>query len=254
LENINIKLDIFEGPFDLLFYLIEKNKIDLYNIPISELTDQYIKYIENPENKNMSNISEFIFMASTLLEIKSKMLLPKSKFKDDEIDPREELVQKLIEYKRYKKVADIFKGHEIFINKVAFKEPEISLIEFLIKDKMVKAEDTLGDITLDLLKKTFLDVMNRKEMKIDRVRSSFDTVSKDSFTIETQIVYITEFLKNADEIYFSEIFYETTSRDEIIATFLALLEMIKLKMIKIIQRNPLEEILIKSIEYASVQR
>lgn len=102
MDNMTVKLDSFSGPLDLLYHLIEKNEIDIYDIPIAELTDQYIEFISREENKNMDGMSEFVVMAASLIEIKSRMLLPKSQTEEPEEDPREELVQKLIEYKKFK--------------------------------------------------------------------------------------------------------------------------------------------------------
>ena len=102
MDNMTVKLESFSGPLDLLYHLIEKNEIDIYDIPIAELTDQYIEFINLEENKNMDGMSEFIVMAATLIEIKSRMLLPKPETEEQEEDPREELVQRLIEYKKRK--------------------------------------------------------------------------------------------------------------------------------------------------------
>ena len=109
MDNMTVKLESFSGPLDLLYHLIEKNEIDIYDIPIAELTDQYIEFINLEENKNMDGMSEFIVMAATLIEIKSRMLLPKPETEEQEEDPREELVQRLIEYKKYKSVVDLLK-------------------------------------------------------------------------------------------------------------------------------------------------
>ena len=107
--DINIKLESFEGPMDLLYSLIIKNKIDIYDIPIVELTDQYLEYVDYMQRENMDSISEFILMAATLIEIKSKMLLPKEVDENNkEIDPREELVNRLVEYKKFKTLAKDF--------------------------------------------------------------------------------------------------------------------------------------------------
>ena len=108
MNNMTVRLDSFSGPLDLLYHLIEKNEIDIYDIPIAELTEQYMEFISREENKNMDGMSEFIVMAADLIEIKSRMLLPKVQSEEPEEDPRYELVQKLLEYKKFKGVTETF--------------------------------------------------------------------------------------------------------------------------------------------------
>ena len=245
MQKVNIKLEVFEGPFDLLFHLIEKNEIDIYDIPIRELAEQYLEYINNLNDIDLDNISEFLLMAATLLEIKSKMLLPKIKeIKYDEIDPREDLVRRLIEYKKYKKAAELFKEKDVFIDTVFFKEQEKELIEYLIDDKLYKIEDILEDVTLQSLYCVFQDVLRRKELKVDKIRSSFRTINKDIFTISRQIMYIKDLLNLHNEISFTDIFTIESPKLEVIVSFLAILEMIKLNEIKIFQEKTFDEIVI----------
>lgn len=228
--KLNLKLENFEGPFDLLFHLIEKNKINLYDIPIAKLTEQYIYYLDEFHNIDMDNISEFLVMASTLLEIKSRMLLPTQKFKEENSeDPRDELVRRLIEYKLYKKVSKIFSEKEIFIDKIFFKQQSI------INDKIYKAEDFLENITLDFLHNVFVDVLNRKELKVDKVRASFDSITNDTFTIKSQINYILDVLKKEKQISFLRLFNKQSTKIEIVVSFIAILEMVKIKLIKLEQ-------------------
>ena len=132
MENMTVKLDSFSGPLDLLYHLIEKNEIDIYDIPIAALTDQYIEFISREENRNMDGMSEFVLMAATLIEIKSRMLLPKPAENEDEADPREELVQKLLEYKRFKGITETLamKGEEA--SRTLFRERD-PIIDELMK-------------------------------------------------------------------------------------------------------------------------
>lgn len=135
----NIKLEAFEGPFDLLFHLIEKNEIDLYDIPINEVTDQYIHYIKTMEELDLDVTSEFLVMAATLLEIKSKLLLPvevveNEQLEFEEVDPRNELVRKLLEYKKYKLAAEVFKEKESLLSKLYFKPREELIFDTEEKD------------------------------------------------------------------------------------------------------------------------
>ena len=129
MESINVRLDAFEGPFDLLFHLIEKNEIDIYDIPIAQLTEQYIAFLEQADYKNMDGMSEFVIMAATLLEIKSNMLLPKQKETEQQADPREELVNKLLEYKKFKEVTQDLKKREETASFVLYKQADKAIEE-----------------------------------------------------------------------------------------------------------------------------
>ena len=130
MEKVNIRLDCFEGPMELLIHLIEKNKIDIYDIPIAILTDQYIESINNGIYKEMETMSGFLVMAATLLEVKSKMLIPRQK-DDKEEDPRQELVEKIVEYKRFKKAAEIFADIDEISGIKVFKKPDNYLLALL---------------------------------------------------------------------------------------------------------------------------
>ncbi len=153
--TINIKLQNFEGPFDLLFHLIEKNEVDIYDIPIADITNQYLEYIYEMESLDLEVASEFIVMAATLLQIKSKMLLPKQKRDLDELaaddeDPRAELVEKLIEYKKYKEVSNVLQKREDVYSKLFYKDAEI------IDD--IEEKEIFLNITLDDIVAAFTDI------------------------------------------------------------------------------------------------
>lgn len=245
MKTINIKLEAFEGPFDLLYHLIEKNKIDIYNIPISSLTDQYIEFIENSNSKDMDNMSEFIVMATTLLEIKSKMLLPKIKDENNQNDkdPREELVKKLIEYKKFKNIADDFRKREKSSSFIYFKSKNNNLKFF--EDNEESFEEFMKNVTLEDIFKAFENVMNRKEAKIDHVRNSFKSVERDLYTIDEKIDYIRDLIFLTPKITFKSIFRKSVAKTEIVVTFLALLELIKMKDIFVEQDKTFGEIIIK---------
>ena len=123
--GIPVKLEVFEGPLDLLLFLIDKNKIDIYDIPIVMITEQYMEYIQNMDTKNMDVMSEFLVMAATLVKIKSKMLLPRDETKEEQEDPRQELVERLLEYKMYKYMSLALKDRQIDAGKVVYREPAI---------------------------------------------------------------------------------------------------------------------------------
>lgn len=246
MNNLNIKLDIFEGPFDLLLKLIDKNKIDIYDIPISKLTDEYLLYIKLLKKTNLEEASEFILMASTLLEIKSKMLLPKEKCIEtqQDIDPREELVQKLIEYKKYKIIAQKFLETEVFFEKVAFKNPDLSILNSINKPNKINLNEVLNGVNLNTLYNIFQDILKRKEDKKDKIRSDFKSVTKSLYNINDKINYIKDLLFLKNTLNFNIIFEQTYSKVEAVVTFLAVLELIKNKEIKVLQNDTFEEIII----------
>lgn len=247
--DINIKLEAFEGPFDLLFHLIEKSQINIYDIPISELTDQYLMYIDKINSTNLEIVSEFLVMASTLIEIKSKMLLPVSKNEKEEciIDPRDEFVNKLIEYKKFKILAEKFDDMQYEAIKVFFKERDRNINEIKKENSEVNIDDLLNNITLADILITFEEVMRRKEKKIDKVRSRFNSIERDLYTIEEKNEYLLDLLDLFPEISFKEIFRNDADKIEIVVTFLALLELIKIKKITIYQYKIFDDIIIKKI-------
>ncbi len=241
---MDVKVGEFEGPFELLFHLIEKNKIDITDIPIVLLTNQYMDYMKKMPQKDMESMSEFILMAATLLEIKSKMLLPvKEKEEEEVIDPRQELVNKLIEYKRAKLLAKLLE--EQMRENLITKKPETSIINLCSKQVEIPMEEILGDISLEKLFLTFEEVILRKKLKVDKVRAGFNSVKKDEFTIESKTIFILNLLALNSAIVFNEIFTVEASKSELITTFLAMLELIKVKKIKITQENNFDDILIE---------
>lgn len=243
MHTITVKLDTFEGPFDLLFHLIEKNKIDIYDIPISKLTDQYIEYINSIQKSDMESMSEFLLMAATLVEIKSKMLLPKT-VEEAYDDPRDELVNKLIEYKKFKQAAITFEKIQLSSGREIYKKKDESITNFLKENKLFNLNDMLDGINIDTLYKAFEDVLKRQDIKTDKIRSKFDSVSKDLYTIEDKMEYIQDLLILNKEIKFNKIFRIDSNKSEIVVTFLAILELIKIKKIKAVQKDIFDEIII----------
>ncbi len=246
--NIEFKLEVFEGPLDLLFHLIEKNKIDIYDIPIGELTDQYMEYISDFKNKTMDNMSEFLIMAATLLEIKSKTLLPKTQTaKEDEEDPREELVNKLIEYKKFKKIAEIFDEKQQFSEVYLFKDADDKIISKIKENTPKEIDEILNGVNLDMLYRALKDVLKRQDIRKDKIRSGFNSVSRDLFTISDKISYISDLLFLKKQFKFHEAFKKDASKSEVVVTFLAVLELIKTKKISVTQKNNFDEIYISAI-------
>ena len=195
-----IVLETFEGPLDLLLHLIEKAKVDIYDIPISDITDQYMLYLDNMKELDLEIASEFIVMASTLLEIKSKMLLPAKNNTNDNIqmemeetDPRAELVRRLIEYKKYKKVAEEFKIQELNQNKVFYKPKE----EFAYTKEDVELEN----LDLDELVKVLNKVLSKKNKKVKPI--NIDEIQREEVTLEECIKKIKYELEIKNKILYS---------------------------------------------------
>ncbi|MDO4531423.1 MAG: segregation/condensation protein A [Bacillota bacterium] len=247
MEEINIRLDAFEGPLDLLYHLIEKNEIDIYDIPVASLTEQYLAYLDAAEDRDMDGMSEFLLMAATLLDIKSKLLLPKTKAEEEEgPDPREELVQKLLEYKQIKEATESLREREEDAALVFYKEADAS-VEKLKEREPEELDVLLQGLTLDDLCSAFRRVMERNETKVDRVRSSFRSVQRDLFTVSEKMEFIRDLLilRPNGTTAFHSIFRENAGKMEKVVTFLALLELIKQKEVQITQERNFSEILIR---------
>ncbi|MFV0314784.1 MAG: segregation and condensation protein A [Anaerotignum sp.] len=241
MEQITIRIDAFEGPLDLLYHLIEKNEIDIYDIPIAKLTDQYLEYLESVKDRDMDGMSEFLVMAATLLEIKSKLLLPKIKNEEEGPDPREELVLRLLEYKKIKDITDEFRQYEEDAALVFYKEVDEAVKQLRSKEPQV-LDEFLQGITMEDLYFAFQQVMDRKATKVDHVRSSFKAVTKDLFTVQEKMEYIRDMLILQPKTSFLSIFRADAGKMEKVVTFLALLELIKMKEVQIMQKLNFGEI------------
>ncbi len=245
---MEIKVGEFEGPFELLFHLIEKNKIDIKDIPISFITEQFILYVDQMKKKSMNELSEFILMTATLLEIKSKMLLPVKDVNEngEEIDPREELVERLEEYKRAKSLANLLK--EQAIKEVVSKEPEKNVIRSLSKHYNVGCDVLLENISIEDLADIFNTVILRMDNRLDKIRMGFSAIKKDEFTIENRSDFIINRLNNYSNISFISLFVDTSTKSEKVTTFLAVLELMKMKRIVVKQSNIFDDIIIRGLE------
>lgn len=243
---ISVKLEVFEGPLDLLLHLIEKNKIDIYDIPIVIVTEQYLEYIKQMETEDMNIMSEFLVMAATLLDIKCRMLLPKEVNEEgEEEDPRAELVQKLLEYKMYKFMSFELRDRQVDAAKSWYKKP---MLPKEVEDYRypIDYEELLGDINLAKLHEIFKTVMRRQEDKIDPIRSTFGKIEKDEINLEEKQSFIEEYVKNHKRFSFRGLLEKQGSKMEIIVTFLAILEMMKRGMISIEQEGAFSDIMITS--------
>ena len=247
--DMEIKLEKFEGPMDLLYSLIVKNKIDIYDIPIALITEQYLAYINEMGKYNMENISEFLIMAATLIEIKSRLLLPKEVDENnEEIDPREELVKRLIEYKKFKGIAQEFNVMQKSAGYRYYKDSDKELIKQIRKDVPKEISDILNGATADMLFKAFQEVLKRQELRTDKIRSGFNSVQHDEFSLEEKVEQLTSLINTKRRFSFFNIFNRASSKNEIVTTFLAMLQLIKEKKIKIIQEEIFDDITITTYE------
>jgi segregation and condensation protein A len=215
-----LKLDNFEGPLDLLCHLIEKNKMNIYDISINEITEQYMEYIETMQQNSLEVTGDFLVMASNLLYIKSKILLPSNKDEKEE-DPREELINQILEYKQIKEATiQMRKDNEVF-SQMHYKEPE--KLEF---NKEMKLEQTYSS---DIIPSLFLKIA---QMNLDKINHNAKDINRlierDKVTVRSKIKEILKFLlKKKNMIFNKEFNIETRSKNEIVTAFLAMLELDK---------------------------
>lgn len=233
-------LESYEGPLDLLYNLIEKEKVDIYDIPISKITEQYIFHINAMKELDLDITSEFLVMASTLIEIKSKMLLPKTKRETgdnepEDIDPREELVRRLIEYKKYKEASLELKERETKYNKVYYKtREEIDYIE----DDLV-----LENIDLNQLVDLYESILEK--CKSLDVSMEYEEIVRDEVTIDESMKDVMMLLKSRHKVAFQELFGDKPTRARVVTTFLAVLELIKQRTVLIIQQDNFGDITVE---------
>jgi len=230
-SNFTIKLKQFEGPFDLLLFFIERDEIDIMDIPIAKITEDFLGYIRNLEELNIDVASEFILVAATLMRIKAKMLLPRPDLDEDgqEIDPRQELAQKLLEYKRFKDVLDDFRVLEDERKQITRRGNSRKELRSIAEKALVDVE--LESLTLFKLLKSFQTVMRNMEIRNTRPRH---IVFKYDYSVEEQKDYILSKIQIEDKISFDVIFGELRDRMHAIITFLSLLEMINMEEVKIV--------------------
>ncbi len=239
---IPVKLEVFEGPLDLLLHLIDKNKIDIYDIPIAEITEQYLDYIRKMQTEDMNVMSEFLVMAATLLDIKCKMLLPREVNEEgEEEDPRAELVERLLEYKMYKYMAYELKDRQMDAGQVLYRAKNLPK-EVASYRPPLNYEELLGDLTLNKLQDIFQSMLKRQEDKIDPVRSNFGKIEKDEIDMDAKMVYIEDYVRSHRTFSFRNLLEKQHSKVEIIVTFMVILEMMKLGRIGIVQENLFDDI------------
>lgn len=245
---ISYKLEKFEGPLDLLLHLIDKNKVDIYDIPIVEITRQYLEYVNQMEREDLNVVSDFLVMAATLLDIKSKMLLPVEVNEDgEEEDPREELVARLLEYKRYKRMAGELSDMEELAKGVFYKGPTIPK-EVAKYELPVDLDELLDGLTLAKLQRIFNQVMKRQQDKMDPIRSRFGTIEKEPISLEARIMNVMQFARQHRKFRFRQMLKGKEDRLEVVVTFLAILELMKIGKIRLTQEHIFDDMDIETLE------
>ncbi len=229
-ENYSINLEVFQGPMDLLLYLIKKEEIDIYDIPIARVTEQYMQYIELMQTLNLELAGEYILMAATLIRIKSRLLLPRDEGDGEEHDPREELVAALLEYKKFKEAGEILREKRILEERVFVPPPIDGNIRQ--KEKVVLIDNT----TLFDLMTAFREVLERAKQE------KMYEINPEESTVEDRVEHIIEYLKARQSATFMELFSDIRRKSVAILTFLALLELVKLHRITVRQSLPFSEL------------
>lgn len=229
-DDYKFKLKEFEGPLDLLVHLIKITKIDIRDIFISSITEQYLEMMKDIKEVDVEKATEFINMSATLLEIKSKHLLPREVEETDEEDPEERLFRQIEEYKLFKEQTEKLAKQEN-VGRL-YKAPDNSVGEFVY--------ELPEKLSVDLMIKAFSELMQKMTIKAEVVQEK--KIVKDRFTVAQKISQIKDVLLTRDKFKFTEMFEESYSKSEIINTFLALLELLKRQYIKVCQENLFEDI------------
>ncbi|MDQ0058242.1 segregation and condensation protein A [Paenibacillus harenae] len=240
--SVLYKLDSFEGPLDLLLHLIDKSEIDIHEVSISEITDQYMEYLHAMKELELEVTSEFLVMAATLLAIKSKQLLPKppvfeeeyDEWQDDGLDPRDELIQKLVEYRKFKQIAEQLREKEFERSLVYSREPD-DLTPYMKEEKVNPVEGLhLSDLVAAF----------QKALRRAARRNVIATVQRDEISVKDRIRDIVVVLKQYETVRFSKLIRENMDRHEVVVTFLAILELMKMKHIRCFQHQLFDDIVI----------
>ncbi len=242
--DLSFKLESFEGPLDLLLHLIEKNKVDIYDIPIAQIAEQYFLYIEEMQQQNMEVMSEFLVMAATLLEIKARMLLPPEKDEEGvEIDPRSELVEKLLEYKMYKymsyELRDLQGDAEKILYRSASLPPEVKKWR-----QKVSPEELLGDLTLRQMGAVFAEVLRRQEDRKDPIRSQFGQIEREEVDSAKIMKHVSTRIRSQKKCSFRSLLENGQGKMSVVVTFLTILELMKMGRIDAAQEETFGEIMI----------
>ena len=244
MELPKIKVADFEGPFDLLLHLIKKNKMDIYNVEIYKVTNQYLEYLNTRKVMDLEITSEFIVVAATLIEIKSKNLLPKVKVEEEENEEDIEikLMERLIEYKRFKAVSELFNDKYVSSGEVFSKKPEV--IEE-IKPEKVDNDDIFKNITLLDLYNIYNKILENYREKQNKVNVVQKKIYVDKYKVEDKMEELLKKFNSVEVIEFNNLMKESSCKLETVVIFLALLELIKIRTIQVFQDENFSNILIK---------
>lgn len=235
--ELQLKLSQFEGPLDLLLHLLDKDQIDIKDIFISDITEQYLEYIKDIDKIDMENASEFLVVAAQLLEIKSRSLLPKpAPLEEGEEDPEEAFKRRLAEYKIYKEAS----------KELAEKEEENLGVYYKLPEEMNFSQRIeLEDMDLDALMDAFKEVIKRVESKQNPEKKIDGLLKRDKYTVKGKMTYIRKRLASAKEISFFQLFEDDGNKSEVVTTFAAMLELWKNRFLKITQKETFGDILVK---------
>lgn len=244
--DLNIKLEMFEGPLDLLLHLIDTSEVDVCDIPIARITDQYMEYVTAMQQFELEVASEFLVMAATLLSIKSRMLLPRAEpvdltdvLEEEGVDPREELIQRLLEYKRYKRLSNVLREREEERSRVFTRMPA-DLSAYAPK------ENPLKGITPDDLLQLFADLITPRVEEEEE--EPLTRMTREEISVSDRMEEIDRMLERKEELRFSELFQgKRMTRERVVTTFLAILELLKLHRIQIRQNELFEEIQMRRV-------
>lgn len=236
--DIEFRINDFEGPLDLLLHLIKESKMDIMNIEIELITKQYMDFLDKQEKMNLEVSSEYLVLASELLEIKSRLLIPNNKNEEDEVeeDPREELVNRLLEYQAYKDITKVLQEKELLRRDIYTKTPE-NINNYIDEDKEIHADVTLDDLVA-ALQKYYQRKIDNKPLKTK--------VTVNEISVSSRRHDIKNVLKEKKRVSFFELF-PVASKDYIVATFLAILEMAKSKELIIKQNDTFDDIICEAI-------
>jgi len=223
-DIINIKIPVFEGPFDLLLHLIRENKIDIYDIPIALITGQYLRYIEMMKELNLEIAGEFLVMAATLIHIKSRMLLPPDEEAplEEQGDPRRDLVERLLEYQKFKEAAGDLRQKESEWMKIFRREP--------LTEGEEEGELYLFDLSL-------FDLLDAFKKILDKAPPEVISITKETLTVKDSMSRIMEIIEGKEAVRFEDLFKDGITRIQLIVTFVALLELIRLGLARAYQER-----------------
>ena len=230
--DYEVKLEIFEGPLDLLLHLIRKNEVDIFDIPIAMITDQYLEYLDMMKALNITVAGEFLVIAATLMHIKSRLLLPLSDDEDQE-DPRDEITRPLLEYLQLKEAAEELSEREL-LNRDVF-------VRHLPPDQMglFQEDDSILEVSLFQLIDAFRRIVDQQ------VPGAQLTFLVEEWSLKERIEHVMDLLKQRESLYFRELFGDGMTISELIVTFLALLELIQMRVVRAFQPDPDKDILLE---------